>query len=126
MAYCTPLVDAVLTGISNRFGAQLENTDCQLAAAFHPKFRLVRLDKYNQAHVPRVTKAMETAVEAGLQEHEMAQEANSTASSNDDEDDFFSGITRAENNGRIRSQRSALSGKFHSLELRRFLIDLDI
>ena len=126
LAYCTPLVDAVLTGISNRFGAQLENTDCQLAAAFHPKFRLVRLDKYNQAHVPRVTKAMETAVEAGLQEHEMAQEANSTASSNDDEDDFFSGITRAENNGRIRSQRSALSGKFHSLELRRFLIDLDI
>ena len=107
MAYCTPLVDTVLTGISNRFGALLEDMDCQLAAAFHPKFRLVWLEKYNQAHVPRVTKAMETAVETGLQEHEMAQEATSTASSNDDDDDFFSGITRSENNG--RSQRSVLS-----------------
>ena len=34
---------------------------------------------------------METAVEADLQEHEMAQEA-STASSNDEDDDFFSGM----------------------------------
>jgi hypothetical protein len=35
---------------------------------------------------------METAVEADLQEHEMAQEATSTASSNDEDDDFFSGM----------------------------------
>ena len=70
-----------------------------IAAAFHPKFRLVWLEKYNQAHVPRDTKAMETAVETGLQEHEMAQEANSTASSIDEDDDFFSGITGSENNG---------------------------
>ena len=70
-----------------------------IAAAFHPKFRLVWLEKHNQAHVPRDTKAMETAVETGLQEHEMAQEANSTASSIDEDDDFFSGITGSENNG---------------------------
>lgn len=78
-----------------------------IAAAFHPKFRLVWLEKHNQAYVPRDTKAMETAVETGLQEHEMAQEATSTASSIDEDDDFFSGITRSKNNGR-RSRRNRL------------------
>lgn len=43
LVYCMPLVEAVLTGTENRFGALLEDLDCQLAAAFHPKFRLVWL-----------------------------------------------------------------------------------
>jgi len=104
LTFCMPLVDAVLSGTTNRFGALLNDLDCQLAAAFHPKFRLIWLNKYNQSLVPTVKKAMENAVEAGLQVHDTAQQMEATASSNDDdEDDFFSGITRSENTR--RSQR---------------------
>jgi hypothetical protein len=109
LAYCMPLVDAVLSGTMNRFGALLDDMECQLAAAFHPKFRLIWLNKYNASHIPRVKKAMENAVEAGLQQQEMtgsAAETEATASSSDgEEDDFFSGITMSENTR--RSQRSA-------------------
>ena len=89
LTFCMPLVDAVLSGTTNRFGALLDDLDCQLAAAFHPKFRLIWLNKYNQSHVPRVKKAMENAVEAGLQVHDTTQQMKATASSNDDDEDDF-------------------------------------
>jgi hypothetical protein len=100
-AHCLPLVDAVLSGTTNRFGRLLEDRECQLAAAFHPKFRLIWLYKYDQSQVPRVKKATETAVAERLQQNAIALEGSSTASSNDDDDDdFFSGITKSDNTRR--------------------------
>lgn len=40
LQYCDCLVDALLEGISKRFDRCFDDQDCQLAAAFHPKFRL--------------------------------------------------------------------------------------
>jgi hypothetical protein len=37
---CSPLIDTLLDSINKRFGNLLEDLECQLAAAFHPRFRL--------------------------------------------------------------------------------------
>jgi hypothetical protein len=75
----------------------LEDRECQLAAAFHPKFRLIWLHKHDKSQVPMVKKAMGTAVAERLQQNAIALEGSSTASSNDDDDDFFSDITKSDN-----------------------------
>ncbi len=49
LTYCLPLVDALLAGMTKRFGRLLEDKECQWAVAFHPKFRLTWLKKYNSA-----------------------------------------------------------------------------
>ncbi|MEQ2309494.1 hypothetical protein AMECASPLE_039362 [Ameca splendens] len=58
LLYCSPLVDGILTGITKRFGLFLEDQECLLAAAFHPKFRLLWLEQFNN---------METATEITIQ-----------------------------------------------------------
>lgn len=40
LLYCNALVDALLEAVENRFGCRFDEKDCQLAAGFHPKFRL--------------------------------------------------------------------------------------
>jgi hypothetical protein len=78
-----------------------------LAAAFHPKFRLIWLHKYDKSQVPRVKKAMETAVAERLQQNAISLDGStySTVSSNDDDDDFFSDITKSDNIIARRNQR---------------------
>ncbi|XP_043994868.1 uncharacterized protein LOC122843844 isoform X1 [Gambusia affinis] len=96
LLHCSPLVDAILAGISKRFGPLLEDLECQLAAAFHPKFRLFWLEQFHNSQVGRVTKAMEAVVQTALS---AASEEGSDTPSNeeeeDEEDDFFSNITRS-------------------------------
>ncbi|KAM4724785.1 uncharacterized protein FYW61_013082 [Anableps anableps] len=90
LLYCSPLVDALLAGISKRFGPLLEDQECQLAAAFHPKFRLFWLEQFNNSQVSKVTKAMETVVQTA-----MGTIDEEGSSEEDEEDDFFSNITRS-------------------------------
>lgn len=105
LLYCSPLVDALLAGITKRFGLLLEDQECQLAAAFHPKFRLFWLEQHDDSQLSRVKKAMETAVESALKES--SEEGSSTTSNDEDmEDDFFSTITQSRE---IRSHRSLKS-----------------
>ena len=40
LTYCEPLLTAVLAGSKKRFQPMFNDTDCRLAAAFHPRFRL--------------------------------------------------------------------------------------
>uniref|UniRef100_M3ZI76 BED-type domain-containing protein n=1 Tax=Xiphophorus maculatus TaxID=8083 RepID=M3ZI76_XIPMA len=94
LLHCSPLVDATLAGISKRFGPLLEDLECQLAAAFHPKFRLFWLEQFNNSQVGRVTKAMEAVVQTALSA--LSEEGSDTScNEEDEEDDFFSNITRS-------------------------------
>uniref|UniRef100_A0A3B5MX22 BED-type domain-containing protein n=1 Tax=Xiphophorus couchianus TaxID=32473 RepID=A0A3B5MX22_9TELE len=94
LLHCSPLVDATLAGISKRFGPLLEDLECQLAAAFHPKFRLFWLEQFNNSQVGRVTKAMEAVVQTALSA--LREEGSDTScNEEDEEDDFFSNITRS-------------------------------
>ncbi|XP_034018620.1 uncharacterized protein LOC117503486 [Thalassophryne amazonica] len=102
LLYCSPLVDAILAGIMKRFGPLFEDEECQLAAAFHPRFRLFWLEKHNHSQFSRVKKAMETAVETALREI-IVEGSGATSSDEDDEDDFFSSITQPQE---CRSHRS--------------------
>ena len=92
LQYCRPLVDALLSGISKRFDNLQEDLECHLAAAFHPKFRLMWLEKYDQKKMCSVKSAMEKVVEEALKEED---HDDSIASSTDDEGlDFFNSITK--------------------------------
>jgi hypothetical protein len=70
--HCNPLIDALLAGIDKRFGNLLEDLDCQLAAAFHPRFRLKWLQIYESqpgsdpSKLARVRNAMQDAVESAF------------------------------------------------------------
>lgn len=44
LQYCELLVEAMLEGIERRFDCFFKDLDCQLAAAFHPMFRLTWLE----------------------------------------------------------------------------------
>jgi hypothetical protein len=69
---CGPLIDALLDGVNKRFGNLLEDLECQLAAAFHPRFRLTWLQIYQSqpgadpSQLSRVRHAMEQAVESAF------------------------------------------------------------
>ncbi|XP_042229523.1 uncharacterized protein LOC121871369 [Homarus americanus] len=104
LLYCSPLVDAILAGITKRFGLLLEDQECQLAAAFHPKFRLFWLEQYNNNQLTRVKNAMETVVERALME--TSEEGSSTTSNEDEEDDFFSSIIQSQESRSHRSLKS--------------------
>ena len=103
LVYCSPLVDALLLGIEKRFGPLLEDEECQLAAAFHPRFRLIWLEKYNYTKVAKVRKSMEIKVEEALRQQSDDVGSNS-GNSNNEEDDFFCAVTEPKE--RTRSHRS--------------------
>lgn len=79
--YCSPLVAMILAGIMKRFELLLEGLECQLPAAFHPKFSLFKLVQYNNSQVTRVTNAMETIIETALMVTN--EEGNSTTDNED-------------------------------------------
>uniref|UniRef100_A0A672F8K3 HAT C-terminal dimerisation domain-containing protein n=1 Tax=Salarias fasciatus TaxID=181472 RepID=A0A672F8K3_SALFA len=104
LLYCSNLVDAIQAGITKRFGPLLEDQECQLAAAFHPKFCLFWLEKHNYSQLSRVKKARENVVETALRD--TVEEGSSTTSNEDEDDDFFSSITQPQ---ACRSHRSMKS-----------------
>ena len=94
LQFCTPLVEAMCKGMKRRFERLFEDRDCQLAAAFHPKFRLTWLDQHNSTQVSSVKKAMEGEIETLLREQGENTNSISSASEREDEDaDFFQGMT---------------------------------
>ena len=111
LVYCSLLIEALLAGIDKRFGSLLEDEECQLAAAFHPRFRLIWSKKYNNTKVARVRKSMGCKVEEAMRQQADEVDSNSGISNNE-EDDFFSAVT--EQKERCRSHRS-LKGKAQNL-----------
>jgi hypothetical protein len=110
LGYCIPLVDAMLGGIKKRFGPLLEDLDCQLASAFHPRFRLFWLERYDPDMVPRVRMAMEAALEEALQAPEETDSRKDCSSDDGDEsEDFFAefSITRRSSVGSHCNKRKA-------------------
>lgn len=96
LAYCGPLVRSLLDGIRKRFGPLFDDRECQLAAGFHPRFRLMWLHKHDSNQVRRVKQAMEEAVEACLKEAAEAPASSSDTSSEDLlEEDFYGVVTQA-------------------------------
>lgn len=97
LTFCTPLVRELLEGINKRFGNLFEDKASLLAAGFHPKFRLMWLQKYDPGQVRQVQTWMEEEVEAGLKE--AAQITASCASEEEDasEDDWYGFITQSPN-----------------------------
>ena len=59
LQFWKPLVNAMLEGIERRFRNVFEDLDCQLAAAFHPMFRLTWLEQHATTQVCSVRGAME-------------------------------------------------------------------
>jgi hypothetical protein len=98
LVYCAPLVNALLAGIKKRFNHLLDDLECQLAAAFHPRFRLYWLTKHDPSRVSAVKEAMESQVEACMKEENEIAAADSSSSdsstengqANDDWYDSFS------------------------------------
>ncbi|KAB0795331.1 hypothetical protein PPYR_12170 [Photinus pyralis] len=97
LVYCTALASALLTGIEKRFGPLMEDEECLLAAAFHPRFRLIWLEKYDSSKVTAVTKCMEVKVFAQMRESNENEKASISGSSNneEEEDDFFTTVTKS-------------------------------
>jgi len=105
-----------LAGIEKRFVPLFEDEECQLAAAFHPKFRLIWLEKYDIRKVAIVRKLMEKKVEDALrkQSDEAEMESNSEDSNNDEaEHDFFHVVTQRQKSNSL-SERS-FKGKAQDL-----------
>ena len=70
LAYCMPLVNTLIAGIEKRFGHLLSDQEFQLAAAFHPRFRLLWLEKCRPTMVDSVRLMMETVLEQGLKDEQ--------------------------------------------------------
>jgi hypothetical protein len=98
LAFCKPLVQTLLDGIHKRFDSLFEDKECQLAAAFHPRFRLLWIREATLAK--RVKQSMENVVEAGLREAVEEQSASSSDTSSEDVtqpgqlDDFYGALTK--------------------------------
>lgn len=126
---CTALANALLNGIEKRFGPLLNDEQCQLAAAFHPKFRLIWLETYDSSRVDAVRKCMEKKVEDALRQ-EAAENSKdrdslsgggSNASNNDDdeEEDFFNSVTQS-----IEKPKSSNSLKNKAQSLVKMWLDM--
>ena len=107
LAYCMPLVNTLIAGIEKRFGHLLSDQEFQLAAAFHPRFRLLWLEKCRPTMVDSVRLMMETVLEQGLKDEQESLASASEESTEETEgDDFFAAITqpsRASSSGSARS-----------------------
>lgn len=112
--YCKPLVTVLIEAIEKRFGHLLEDQDCQLAAAFHPRFRLLWLDKCSPALVERVRQLMESVLEQALKEESTAPSSD-TSGEELDEDDFFASITKQSSVSGGGSSSRSLKNKAQSL-----------
>ncbi|PAA72082.1 hypothetical protein BOX15_Mlig031089g1 [Macrostomum lignano] len=90
--YCTGLLTSLQGSIIRRFEAAFDNTECLLAAGFHPRFRLTWLKKYHASKCSAVQRAMEVAVQ-----EELSMQATDQASASSDSDNG----TNCNNNNNI-------------------------
>ncbi|KAG5890541.1 hypothetical protein JTB14_028292 [Gonioctena quinquepunctata] len=111
---CTALANALLNGIEKRFGPLLNDEQCQLAAAFHPKFRLIWLETHDISRVDAVKKCMEK------KDRDCLSGGGSNASNNDDdEEDFFNSVTQS-----IEKPKSSNSLKSKAQSLVKMWLDM--
>lgn len=123
---CTALANALLNGIEKRFGPLLNDEQCLLAAAFHPKFRLMWLKTYDSSRVDAVKKVMEKKVEDALRQGaaENSKDRDSLTgggsnASNNDDDDFFNSVTQS-----IEKPKSSNSLKSKAQSLVKMWLDM--
>jgi len=91
--YCSPLVDALTAGVSKRFESLFGDETFQLASAFHPKFRLFWLEKYDKSKIPKVKETMIRKVEEYFRQQSDEERISSGDSNNEEgQDDFFSDL----------------------------------
>ncbi|KAG5868429.1 hypothetical protein JTB14_029045 [Gonioctena quinquepunctata] len=99
----TALANALLNGIEKRFGPLLNDEQCQLAAAFHPKFRLIWLETHDSSRVDTVKKCMEKKEEDALRQEaaenskdrdSLSGRGSNASNNDDDEEDFFNSVTQ--------------------------------
>ena len=110
LRFCEPLVDAILEGMERRFRNTFKDLDCQLAAAFHPMFRLTWLEQHDATQACSVRGAMESAVETALRElKDDATSTSSTSEPEDEEGDFFQGMTHCQKPETSRSSSRSKS-----------------
>ena len=102
-----------------RFLPLLQDEGCQLAAAFHPKFRLRWLEIFKPVLVNRVRAAMEAALELALLEEAAAAASPrgdpSPPSAQAEEDDFLASFTQPSNVGSSSMSRTSLSSRAQGL-----------
>ena len=115
LVYCGPLVRAMLDGIRCRFGPLFEDRECQITAGFHPRFRLMWLQKHDPGQVRRVKQSMEEVLEDCLKEA-ADMPASSSDSSTEDvlEEDFFGAVTQAPRETSRRASHKANAMKIVS------------
>ncbi|KAG5860634.1 hypothetical protein JTB14_023063 [Gonioctena quinquepunctata] len=123
---CTASANALSNGIEKWFGPLLNDEQCQLAAAFHPK--LIWLETHDSSRVDTVKKCMEKKVEDALRQ-EAAENSKdrdslsgggSNASNNDDdEEDFFNSVTQS-----IEKPKSSNSSKSKAQILVKMWLDM--
>ena len=82
---------------AKQFDPLPNDLECQLTAAFHPRFRLMWLQKQDPDRVSVVKEAMELQVEACMKEEDEVAAASSSDSSVEEnpEDDWFGTFTQA-------------------------------
>jgi hypothetical protein len=93
--FCSSLVEALLAGTEKRFGHLREDTEYQLAAGFHPRFRLGWLEKTSPDLVDRVRLAMESVLEDALREESSGTATGDTGVDEGEEEvdrDYFAAI----------------------------------
>lgn len=95
------LANPLLTGIDKRLQSFLEDEEYQLAAAFHTRFHLIWLDKYDIIKDAEMRKSMESKVK-----ETMRQQSDKVSSNKKEEveDGFFSTVTHPKES--CRSHRS--------------------
>lgn len=87
--YCKPLVTTLSDAIEKRFGHLLSDQEYQLATAFHPRFRLLWLEKFRPAMVDRVRRLMETALEQALSDEQQSLASGNEESTEEAAGDSF-------------------------------------
>lgn len=103
LVYCTALANALLSGIEKRFGPLMDDEQCQLAAGFHPKFRLIWLEMYDSNRVEAVRQRMEETVEVALsqertdtsKDQDNLSGGDRSSNNEDEEQDFFISVTQS-------------------------------
>jgi hypothetical protein len=82
---------------AKRFDPLLNDLECQLTAAFHPRFCLTWLQKQDPDRVSVVKEAMELQVEACMKEEDEVAAARSSYTSVEEnpKDDWFGTFTQA-------------------------------
>jgi len=125
-AVCKPLVDVLVAAIATRFNHYLNDRDCQLAAAFHPKFRLHWLHRFDRNLTVSVKAAMEDEVERALRVVRDRNGDNTTSSDDSSmHDDLFAGWTAAGSRTSVKQKAKKLVDTWLDIDGKEGMVDSD-